>query len=55
MTALQDAASDTSTRHPLEPLTPEEILASGRAELDRAIALETLEHPRTDWERAAAA
>ena len=28
MTALQDAASDTSTRHPLEPLTPEEISAA---------------------------
>jgi uncharacterized protein (DUF885 family)/mannose-6-phosphate isomerase-like protein (cupin superfamily) len=28
------------------PLTPEEILASGRAELDRAIALETLERNR---------
>jgi Bacterial protein of unknown function (DUF885) len=36
----------------LLPLTPEEILASGRAELDRAVALELLERNRNRHGRA---
>ena len=38
----------------LLPLTPEEILASGRAELDRAVALELLERNRNRHGRAVA-